>query len=164
MHQDVEQESVKTFKDFFSNLKKKAFDKGFRISDNPGQGNCMFYALSEQLKLVKRSQSSAAELRQELVQYLQQNPTQVNKLCSGYFGWNSQHKLILFFCLLYLCALCVSKWFYFVYPCGRVWCLSMQTKVNLLLVMFSCLAFPSQSNLICFHCMHFFLHHELFRS
>ena len=86
MHQDVDQESVKTFKYLFSNLKKNAFDKGFRISDNPGQGNCMFYALSEQLKFVKRIQYSAAELRQELVQYLRQNPTQVNKLYCGYFG------------------------------------------------------------------------------
>ena len=150
MHQDVDEESVKTFKDFLSNLKKNAFVKGFRISDNPGQGNCMFYALSEQLKFVKRIQCSAAELRQELVQYLGQNPTQVNKLCCGYFGWNSQHKLIIFFCLLYLCTLCVKvillclavvSFWRTQYPCGRVWRGSMQTKVNLLLVMFSCLAF-----------------------
>jgi len=56
-------------------LEKIASDKGFIISDNEGSGNCMFYALSEQLNLVKGIQISHAELRQRLVQYLKDNPT-----------------------------------------------------------------------------------------
>ena len=84
MHQDADQRSVKKF-DFHSNLETNAFNKGFSVSDNPGQGDCMFYALSEQLYFAKGIQLSAAELRQEIVQYLQQNPQLVNKLCSCYF-------------------------------------------------------------------------------
>ena len=30
-------------------LKRTALEKGFAISDNQGEGNCMFFALSEQL-------------------------------------------------------------------------------------------------------------------
>ena len=59
-------------------LEKIASDKGFIISDNEGSGNCMFYALSEQLNLVKGIQISHAELRQRLVQYLKDNPTLVS--------------------------------------------------------------------------------------
>ena len=81
MHQDADQRKVKTF-DFHSNLEMNALEKGFRISDNPGQGDCMFYALSEQLNFAKGIQHSAAELRQEIVQYLQQYPKLVNKLCT----------------------------------------------------------------------------------
>ncbi len=55
-----------------SNLAKKAEDKGFKVSDNLGKGDCMFYALSEQLELVKTTKLSAAELRRELVQYLKE--------------------------------------------------------------------------------------------
>ena len=77
MHQDADQRSVDIF-NFYSNLKKKASDKGFRVSDNPGQGDCMFYALSEQLEFAKGIQLSAAELRQKIVQYLQQNPKLVS--------------------------------------------------------------------------------------
>jgi len=61
-------------------LKKIASSKGFIISDNDGSGNCMFYALSEQLDLVKGIQISHAELRQHLVNYLKENPTLVS-LC-----------------------------------------------------------------------------------
>ena len=59
-------------------LEKNASDKGFIISDNEGSGNCMFYALSEQLNLVKGIQISHAELRQRIVQYLKDNPTLVS--------------------------------------------------------------------------------------
>ena len=59
-------------------LEKIASDKGFIVSDNEGSGNCMFYALSEQLNLVKGIQISHAELRQRLVQYLKDNPTLVS--------------------------------------------------------------------------------------
>ena len=77
MHQDADQRRVDIV-DFYSNLKKKASDKGFRISDNPGRGDCMFYALSEQLKFTKAMELSAAELRQKIVQYLRQNPKLVS--------------------------------------------------------------------------------------
>lgn len=60
------------------NLEKIASEKGFIISDNEGSGNCMFYALSEQLNLVKGIQISHAGLRQCIVQYLKKNPTMVS--------------------------------------------------------------------------------------
>ena len=59
-------------------LKKIASDKGLIISDNRGSGNCMFYALSEQLDLVKGIQISHEALRQHIVQYLKENPTLVS--------------------------------------------------------------------------------------
>ena len=66
-------------------LEKIASDKGFIVSDNEGSGNCMFYALSEQLNLVKGIQISHAELRQRIVQYLKDNPTLVSWcFCSVY--------------------------------------------------------------------------------
>ena len=76
MRQDADQRSD-TF-NFDSNLRTIANEKGFRVSDNPGEGDCMFYALSEQLKFAKEIQLSAAELRQEIVQYLRQNPKLVS--------------------------------------------------------------------------------------
>ena len=39
-------------------LTKIASDKGFRISDNQGSGNCMFHALSEQLEESKSKLAS----------------------------------------------------------------------------------------------------------
>ena len=60
--------------DLTEELKKIASDKGFRISDNQGSGNCMFYALSEQLQIVKGIKIQHGELRQTLVQYLRENP------------------------------------------------------------------------------------------
>ena len=80
MHQDADQRHVKKV-DFLSNLETNAFNKGFRVFDNRGEGDCMFLALSEQLNFAKGIQRSAAELRQELVQYLHQNPKLVNKPC-----------------------------------------------------------------------------------
>ena len=59
-------------------LKKIASGKGFTISDNEGSGNCMFYALSEQLDLVKGIQILHEALRQRTVQYLEKNPTLVS--------------------------------------------------------------------------------------
>ena len=58
-------------------FKKTASDEGFWISDNKGAGNCMFYALSEQLGLVKGIQISHEALRQRIVQYLEEHPTLV---------------------------------------------------------------------------------------
>ena len=60
--------------DLSAELEKIASDKGFVISDNEGSGNCMFYALSEQLDLVKGIKISHGELRQSIVQYLRKNP------------------------------------------------------------------------------------------
>ena len=59
-------------------LKKIASGKGLIISDNKASGNCMFYALSEQLSLVKGIQISHEALRQHIVQYLKENPTLVS--------------------------------------------------------------------------------------
>ena len=59
-------------------LRNIASDRGFRISDNKGLGNCMFYALSEQLEIVKGIKIPHGELRQTLVQYLRNNPKLVS--------------------------------------------------------------------------------------
>ena len=53
-------------------------EKGFRISDNQGSGNCMFLALSEQLETVKGIKIQHGQLRQSLVQYLRENPKLVS--------------------------------------------------------------------------------------
>ena len=66
--------------DLLAELEKIALDKGFVISDNEGSGNCMFYALSEQLNLVKGIKISHGELRQSIVQYLRKNPKLVSLL------------------------------------------------------------------------------------
>ena len=59
-------------------LERIASGKGFAISDNEGSGNCMFYALSEQLNLVKGINIPHGELRQSIVQYLFNNPKLVS--------------------------------------------------------------------------------------
>ena len=61
-------------------LEKIASGKGFVISDNEGSGNCMFYALSEQLNLVKGIKISHGKLRQTIVQYLLKNPSLVSSV------------------------------------------------------------------------------------
>ena len=55
-----------------------AANKGFEVFDNPGRGNCMYYALSDQLKKVKGIQISHTQLREELVQFLKENPRLVS--------------------------------------------------------------------------------------
>ena len=60
--------------DLLSDFKKK----GYRISNNPGSGNCMFYALSEQLEIVQRVEIHHFELRHSLVQYLKEHPKLVS--------------------------------------------------------------------------------------
>ena len=62
-------------------LKRAALEKGFAISDNQGGGNCMFFALSEQLDLIKGIKISHDELRRTIVQHLRENP----KLVSAFF-------------------------------------------------------------------------------
>ncbi|PFX13552.1 OTU domain-containing protein, partial [Stylophora pistillata] len=61
-------------KDLRIELNKIASDNGFRIVDNEGSGNCMFYALSDQLEIAMRIKIKHDELRQILVQYLRENP------------------------------------------------------------------------------------------
>ena len=60
-------------------------EKGFAISDNQGEGNCMFFALSEQLDLIKGIQMSHDELRRTIVQHLRENPRLVSTLII--FAW-----------------------------------------------------------------------------
>ena len=55
-------------------LRKIASDKGFRVSDNQGSGNCMYYALSEQLQSVLGIRIQHEEVRNTLVQFLKTNP------------------------------------------------------------------------------------------
>ena len=43
-------------------LQRIASDKGFLISENQGLGNCMFYALVEQLQIVNGIEISHEEL------------------------------------------------------------------------------------------------------
>ena len=59
-------------------LKKTASRKGFRIVDNDGSGNCLFYALSDQLEIAMGIKLKHDELRQRLVQYLRKNPKLVS--------------------------------------------------------------------------------------
>ena len=86
MQRDVSKVSSNT--DLLAELEKIASDKGFVISDNEGSGNCMFYALSEQLNLVKGIKISHGELRQSMVQYLRNNPKLVSLVyfCHAYSG------------------------------------------------------------------------------
>ena len=68
--------------DLLAELEKIASDKGFVISDNEGSGNCMFYALSEQLSFVKGIKIPYGELRQSIVKYLREHPKLVSLVCS----------------------------------------------------------------------------------
>ena len=60
------------------NLKRIALEKGFVISDNQGDGNCMFFALSEQLDRIKGIKITHEELRRTVVQHLTDNPRLVS--------------------------------------------------------------------------------------
>ncbi|CAH3178757.1 unnamed protein product [Porites evermanni] len=75
-------------------LKTTALKKGFAISDNQGEGNCMFFALSEQLDLIKGIQMSHNELRRTIVQHLRENPrlpdgTELFHFVDGYPSWDA---------------------------------------------------------------------------
>ena len=59
-------------------LEMIALEKGFSICDNPGSGNCMFFALSQQLQSVKGIQISETVLRRMLVKFLKDFPTLVS--------------------------------------------------------------------------------------
>jgi len=84
MQHDVSKVNSNT--DLSAELEKIASDKGFVISDNEGSGNCMFYALSEQLNLVKGIKISHGELRQSIVQYLRKNPKLVSLVFFVFFS------------------------------------------------------------------------------
>ena len=60
-------------------LQKIASDKGFSIYDNPGSGNCMFHALSEQLQSVTGMKISETDLRKKLVECLRNSPKLVSQ-------------------------------------------------------------------------------------
>ena len=62
------------------NLKKIACEKGFEISVNQGEGNCMFFAISEQLELIQGVKPSHKKLRKKVVRYLKENPTLVSSV------------------------------------------------------------------------------------
>ena len=76
MRQEAWEETGKT--ELSENLKRMALKNGLVISDNQGKGNCMFFALSEQLDLVKGIKLSHSQLRGTIVQYLKDNPTLVS--------------------------------------------------------------------------------------
>ena len=66
-------------------LKNVASERGFVISDNQGGGNCMFFAISEQLELIQGVKLSHKKLRKKVVRYLKENPI----LVSGYLAPDS---------------------------------------------------------------------------
>ena len=83
MESDSNEFNKKT--DATEHLQKIASDKGFSICDNPGSGNCMFYALSEQLQIEKRIEISERELRKKLVECLGNSPNLVSQGSIGGF-------------------------------------------------------------------------------
>ena len=73
MKEDTSRNS-KSYDDRFHMLRKNAAQKGYQIRcDNPGGGNCMFYALVDQLRRVNYDHITHDRLRQNLVQYLEGN-------------------------------------------------------------------------------------------
>jgi len=83
MESDPNEFNKKT--DGTENLHKIASDKGFSICDNPGSGNCMFHALSEQLQSVNGIEISETDLRKKLVEYLRNSPKLVSQWSTGGF-------------------------------------------------------------------------------
>ena len=64
-------------RDITDRLIEAVLDMGLIVSDNDGNGNCLFHALSEQLETVKKIKIPHDELRKTLVQYLKENPETV---------------------------------------------------------------------------------------
>ena len=69
---------IKRRPDLSLELRDIASARGFRISDNNGLGNCIFYALCEQLEIVKGIKITHGELRKTLAHYLRSNPKLVS--------------------------------------------------------------------------------------
>ena len=59
-------------------LSKAVSDMDFIVSDNEGKGNCLFHALSEQLKNGEKDPIPHDVVRETLVQYLRDNPKMVS--------------------------------------------------------------------------------------
>ena len=98
---------TKTSVQDYENLTKNALEKGYLLQfDNPGGGNCMFYALVDQLRKVHRVDITHEQLRENLVQYLKENPTLVSKSCISLCCF----KKIYFFCMLIFIAYYVKAW------------------------------------------------------
>lgn len=81
MRSDADQVYKKT--NLSNDLNKIAFDNRLKISENRASGNCMFYALSEQLEHVKRIDVTHQELRETLVEFLRENPNLVSQKWCG---------------------------------------------------------------------------------
>ena len=62
-----------------ADLSEIAAIKGFVVSDNQASGNCLFYALSEQLQSVKGVIVTHKELRKTLVKFLTENANLVRE-------------------------------------------------------------------------------------
>lgn len=96
--QDDASKAVENKIDVSEQLQMIAMTKGFVISDNQGSGNCMFYALSEQLLHVQGIKISHHELRQALVQYLGQNPRLVGNVIHTTYNSNCRtHNFLIYF-------------------------------------------------------------------
>lgn len=83
---------VTTETDLSVDLGRIVSGKGFVISNSPASGNCMFFALSEQLLSVKGIRISQTELRKTLVRFLRENPnlrdeTPLFNFVSGHSSW-----------------------------------------------------------------------------
>ena len=62
-------------KSFVGNLQRA----GVRIRQNvPGDGNCLFHAVCDQLRRLKIARMRHIELRKRAIEYLRNNPTVVN--------------------------------------------------------------------------------------
>ncbi len=84
MRHDADQVHKKT--DLSDDLIKIALGKGFISSENRASGNCLFYALSEQLEHVKGILVSHQELRGILVQFLRETANLVSQYSESDFS------------------------------------------------------------------------------
>lgn len=73
MQQDADKQDL-----LLSGWVKIASDKGFDVVEYDRDGNCMFHALSHQLKYKKDLEISHQELRKQLVEYLHEHPKLVS--------------------------------------------------------------------------------------
>ena len=85
----AETDQVRKKVDLPTDLEKNAKSKGFVMLDNPGNGDCMFYALADQLKLVRGLDLSHGDLRQKLVAFLETHPKLVRFSFSFSKTWSS---------------------------------------------------------------------------
>lgn len=74
-------------KNVSSNMERIAVKRGFKVSDKYSRsGDCMFYALSEQLERVKKIRIPHDEVRKRLILFLRENPTLVSYNSTILFG------------------------------------------------------------------------------